>query len=151
MKSITHFVSVLVLSAIFVVPVITSAQTQIYSDSSGNFQYSNPNFSISFGNANAFLCGPSSICKVATTILFIINSVLVPVLFAVAFIVFLYGIVLKYIFSHGDPTKVSEGHKILLWGLLAFVIMISLWGLVNVVANTFGLGGYAAPAIPRSY
>ena len=151
MKSITRYASVFAISAMLVVPSLAFAATQVYSDSSGNFQYSNPNFSISFGNSNAFLCGPSSICKIATTILFVINSVLVPLLFAVAFIVFLYGIVLKYIFSHGDPTKVAEGHKILLWGLLAFVIMISLWGLVNVVANTFGLGGYAAPAIPRSY
>lgn len=146
------FVTVLALSAVLIVPSLASAQTQIYSDSSGNFQYSSPNFSIGFGSGSgAFMCGASNICRVASTILYIINNVLVPVLFAVAFIAFLWGIVSKYIFSHGDPAKVAEGHKLILWGIIAFVVMISLWGLVNVVANTFGLYGISAPPTPRSY
>src|SRR5512146_1132355 len=105
----------------------------------------NITFGVSFGNGCV-----TSICSVASTILYIINYVLVPVLFAIAFIVFLYGIAAKYIFSHGDPIKVGEGHRLILWGIIAFVVMISLWGLVNVVANTFGLGGYYAPPTPSS-
>jgi hypothetical protein len=97
------------------------------------------------------MCGASNICQVASTILYIINYVLVPVLFALAFIVFLWGIVVKYIFSAGDAEKVKEGHKLILWGLIGFVVMISLWGLVNVIANTFGLYGVSAPPTPRSY
>ena len=92
----------------------------------------------------------SNICYVASTIINMINNVLVPVLFAIAFIVFLYGIARAYIFSGGDPGKVAEGHKLLLWGLVAFVVMISVWGLVNVVANTFGLQGAYAPLLPSS-
>ena len=93
----------------------------------------------------------SSICGIANTILYTINYVLVPVLFAVAFLVFLYGIARAYIFSGGDPIKVKEGHHLLLWGLVAFAVMISIWGLVNIVANTFGLGGFYAPSLPLSY
>ncbi len=151
MKSTARLASILVASIMLTVPIMAVAQTSVYSDSSGNFQYTSNNFSISFGSGGAFMCGTSNICRVASTILYIINNVLVPVLFAIAFIVFLYGIVLKYIFSAGDPAKVSEGHKLLLWGIIAFVIMISLWGLVNVVANTFGLYGVSAPPTPRSY
>ncbi|MFA6278477.1 MAG: hypothetical protein WC638_00070 [Candidatus Paceibacterota bacterium] len=91
------------------------------------------------------------ICWLGGMILNIINSVLVPVLFAIAFIVFLYGIAKAYIFSYGDTTKVAEGHHLVLWGIVAFAIMISIWGLVNVVANTFGLSGYYAPPLPTSY
>lgn len=94
-------------------------------------------------------CG-NTICLVGQNILYIINNILVPVLFALAFIVFLYGIALKYIFSGGDPGKVAEGHKLLLWGIIGFVVMISIWGIVNVVANSFGLGGAFAPAPPTS-
>ena len=156
MKTFTRFATVLATSAILIAPSIAFAQTQIYSDSSGNFMYNSPNFSIGFGSGagmmgGQFACGASNICRVASTILYIINYVLVPVLFALAFIVFLYGIVSKYIFSHGDETKVAEGHKLILWGIVAFVVMISLWGLVNVVANTFGLYGISAPPTPRSY
>jgi|SRR3989344_1343486 len=84
----------------------------------------------------------------ATVIINAINFILVPVLFAVAFIVFLYGVALKYIFSHGDAAKVSEGHKIILWGLIGFVVMLSIWGLVNLLGNTLGLGGLARPVYP---
>jgi len=93
----------------------------------------------------------ATICGVGRTVLYIINNILVPVLFAVAFIVFLYGIADAYIFSKGDAAKVAEGHKLILWGIIAFVVMISLWGLVNVVSNTFGLSGYDAPPLPTSY
>lgn len=148
-----RLVSVLAISAAFITPSLAFAQTSVYSDSSGNFQYSSPGFSIGWGTGvgGAFMCGASNICQVASTILYIINYVLVPVLFALAFIVFLYGIVVKYIFSAGDAEKVKDGHKLILWGLIAFVVMISLWGLVNVIANTFGLYGVSAPPTPRSY
>lgn len=91
------------------------------------------------------------ISSVADTILYIINGILVPVLFALAFIVFLYGVAKTYIFSVGDESGVKEGHQLILWGIVGFVVMISLWGLVNVVANTFGLGGSSAPQPPQSF
>ena len=104
------------------------------------------------GVGPVFLGGcSSSICGIANTILYLINYVAVPLLFAISFIVFLYGIAKAYIFSHGDPEKVKEGHHLLLWGLIAFAVMISIWGIVNVVANTFDLGGYYAPPLPMSY
>ena len=105
-------------------------------------------FSLTISSGNT--CA-GSICSIASTILYLINSVAVPVLFAIAFIVFLYGIAKAYIFSGGDPGEVAEGHKLVLWGIIGFVVMISLWGLVNVVSNTLGLGGYSAPPLPNSY
>lgn len=103
-----------------------------------------------FGVGSFGSCTGNIACA-ANTILYIINGILVPVLFAVAFIVFLYGIARSYIFSRGDVEEVKKGHTLILWGLIAFAVMISVWGLVNVVANTFGLGGYYAPQTPVSY
>jgi hypothetical protein len=157
MKSITRFATILAVSAVLAIPLLASAQTSIYTNSNGAFNVTSagPNGYFSFGNTGGmggpFMCGASNICQVASTILYIINYVLVPVLFALAFIVFLWGIVVKYIFSAGDAEKVKEGHKLILWGLIGFVVMISLWGLVNVIANTFGLYGVSAPPTPRSY
>lgn len=91
------------------------------------------------------------ICSVASNIVYLINSVLVPLLFAVAFLMFLYGVAKTYIFSHGESGEIETGHKIILWGVIGFVVMLSLWGLVNVVANTFGLTGISAPPLPTSY
>lgn len=101
----------------------------------------------SFGNGGGCVTG---ICFVANTIIFIINGVLVPVLFSIAFIVFLYGVAQAYIFNGGNEDARKRGHQIILWGLIGFAVMISIWGLVNVVANTFGLAGFAAPPLPSS-
>jgi len=87
---------------------------------------------------------------VAQNLIGIINGVLVPLIFAVAFIVFIYGVTKAYIFSTGDSAGVEEGHKLILWGIIGFVVMVSLWGLVNVVANTFGLVRIYAPPLPFS-
>lgn len=112
--------------------------------------------SMFFSNGTIFGMGgyggacTGSIACTAQTIIYIINGVLVPVLFAIAFIVFLYGIAKAYIFSAGDPEEVKKGHKLLLWGIIAFAVMISIWGLVNVVASTFGLNGVYAPPPPYS-
>lgn len=116
------------LFAAFLVPVLAQAQYYI-------------------GN-NIYV--PRDIFSVRSTILYIINGILVPVLFAVAFIVFLYGVARTYIFSVGDEEAVKTGHKLILWGLIGFVVMISLWGLVNIVSNTFGLAGAPVPPPPRS-
>ncbi|MBU6388677.1 hypothetical protein KGQ72_02305 [Patescibacteria group bacterium] len=140
MKSLT---CIALVSAALLVPVLALADstTVIVGSNTGGF------LGVSWGTG---LC-TSNICGVANTVLYLINNVLVPVLFALAFIVFLWGIAKAYIFSGGDPEEVSRGHRLLLWGIIAFVVMISIWGLVNVVANTFGLAGSYAPPTPKSY
>lgn len=90
------------------------------------------------------------ICWLGNLVLFTINSILVPVLFAISFVVFLWGIAKSYII-HGDtPAEVEKGHKLIMWGIIGFVVMVSIWGLVNVVADTFGLTGFYAPVLPSS-
>src|SRR3989344_948774 len=68
-----------------------------------------------------------------------INNIIVPVVFTLAFIVFIWGVFLKYILAHGDAAKVKQGHQLILWGLIGFAVMLSIWGLVNLVVATFGL------------
>jgi hypothetical protein len=132
--------------ALFGTPAITLAATTVVGGVNSNGGWF---FGIGSGSSAGGCAG--SICSIAATILYLINSVAVPLLFAIAFIVFLYGIAKAYIFSNGEPGAVAEGHKLVLWGIIGFVVMISLWGLVNIVANTFGLGGYSAPPLPTSY
>ena len=152
MKYLTRFTTVLATSVLLSAPSLVFAQTSIYSGPNG-FSFSTPGFSIGVGTGvgGMFACGASNICQTASTILYVINYVLVPVIFALAFIIFLWGVFKAYIWSRGDEAEVEKGHKFVWWGLIGFVIMISLWGLVNVVANTFGLAGYGAPRTPTSY
>ena len=95
-------------------------------------------------------CPQGGICSLALNFLYIINTILVPLLFAIAFLMFLYGVAQAYIFSKGDQEAVQKGHLAILWGIIGFVVMISLWGLVNVVATTFGLQNQSLPSLPQS-
>lgn len=105
----------------------------------------NISFGVSLGNG----CS-GTICALGSEVLYIINSILVPVLFAIAFIVFIYGVFRAYIYSSGDEGEVKKGHQLVLWGVIGFAVMLSLWGLVNIVANTFGLTGESPPMMPNA-
>jgi len=91
---------------------------------------------------------PSALEPYADLILGTINDIIIPVLFALAFIVFLFGVARAYIFSGGDSAKVKEGHMLILWGIIGFAVMLSIWGLVNIVADTFGLDSGIRPTYP---
>ncbi len=69
----------------------------------------------------------------------ILNTVVVPVIFAFAFAAFVWG-VLNYFFLHGgDETKRSEGRQFVFWGILGMVVLFSVWGFVNIVLSTLGI------------
>ena len=165
MKSVARITTLLVM---LVVPVLASAQStgiqgQVeYGQNTpfpGSFnftgwqQFSGGTFMTPgmFGFGGGGFSGGLYVGGLAANIVNIINTVLVPLLFAISFIVFLYGIAKAYIFSSGDEEAVKSGHKILLWGLIGFAIMISIWGLVNVVVTTFGLAQPYGLPFPTSF
>jgi hypothetical protein len=75
----------------------------------------------------------------------VINNILVPVLFAVAFIVFLWGVFKTFILGASDEEAKEAGKNLMLWGLIGFFVMISIWGLVNILTNTVNFGDKAGP------
>lgn len=67
----------------------------------------------------------------------IINPLIILV-FAVAFLIFFWGI-FQFISKAGDGTKREEGKKKILFGLIGMFIMFSAYGLIRVVLGTFGV------------
>lgn len=75
----------------------------------------------------------------------IIAEVLEPLIFLVgglALLYFMWGVG-KYILHGGDAEKRTEGYQMMIYGVIALFIMVSVWGLVAVLQNTFlsGVGG----------
>lgn len=65
----------------------------------------------------------------------IINPIII-ILFAVAFIFFIYG-VFEYLWkSQSDPAKIKEGRSHMGWGLFGMFIMISVFGLFKFLINS---------------
>ncbi|MDO8593345.1 MAG: hypothetical protein Q7R59_00355 [bacterium] len=69
-----------------------------------------------------------------------INNVLVPVLFAIAFIVFLWGAFYTFILGASSEEVKEKGKNLMLWGLIGFFVMVSIWGLVNILTGTVSFG-----------
>lgn len=84
--------------------------------------------------ALAFATG---IPAIITTLTGIINT-LVPFLIAVAVVIFLVGVV-KYVTAGADETKRAEGRNVMIYGIIGLFVMISIWGLVTILNDTFGL------------
>ncbi len=73
-----------------------------------------------------------------------------PLLILAALVLFLFGIVKRFFWSKDDANKAEAG-KYILWGIVALFVMVSVWGLVNVLRGSFNLDNTnipVAPAIP---
>lgn len=80
-----------------------------------------------------------------------INNIIVPVLFAIAFIVFLWGAFQTFIVGSSDPKVKANGTNLMLWGLIGFFVMVSVWGLVNILTGTITFGNNSGPSqVPRA-
>ena len=81
-----------------------------------------------------------------------INNILVPVLFAVAFIVFLWGAFKTFIAGAQSEEIKEDGKNLMLWGLIGFFVMVSIWGLVNILTGTVSFGNTSGPTggVPTS-
>lgn len=75
----------------------------------------------------------------STGIIGLLNTVAVPVIFALAFLVFVWGVVNYLFLSGGDEGKRAEGRQFALWGILGMVVLFSVWGFVNIVLSTLGI------------
>lgn len=80
-------------------------------------------------------------------VLTVVNVYLVPMLIAVAFITFLWGVYKYFIVPDGER---EEGKQFIMYGLIGFVIIVSVWGLVNMVKTTL-IAPTAGNNVPSSY
>lgn len=62
---------------------------------------------------------------------------LILLIFSFGLLVFLWGL-LEFIRSGANPQKHKEGTEHMIWGVLGMFIMVAFWGIIMLIANTFG-------------
>lgn len=70
----------------------------------------------------------------------------IGVLYALAFVAFFWGISL-FIFNTNDDKKRQEGKAWMMWSIIALFVMITVWGLVELLVNTAGISPLIIPRL----
>jgi len=63
-------------------------------------------------------------------------NVAIPVLGSAILLVFMWNSA-RYIFSADNVEEKGRGKALIGWGIVGLFVVFSLWGIVNVIANTF--------------
>jgi hypothetical protein len=69
----------------------------------------------------------------------IINNSVIPILFALATVLFIWGVIKFFFINVDEEAKRAQGKQFMIWGIVALAVMLSMWGLVNVLRNTFNI------------
>ena len=60
-------------------------------------------------------------------------NIALPILVAIALLVFFWGLVKFISRVGGDEKAVEEGRNTMIWGIIALFVMISVWGIIYFV------------------
>jgi len=94
-----------------------------------------------------FASAATDIHDILDTVQGLIETV-IPIVIGIAVLMFLWGIA-QYIVSK-DSEKQAEARNIIIYGVIVLFAMVAIWGLVEVLSETFGIGaGTTVPMAPR--
>ena len=97
-----------------------------------------------FGDINSFIGDVSSF----------INGTLIPLIFAAALLFFIYGMFKYFIMGGDDEDSREKGKQLMLWAVIGFVAMVSIFGVVNLIAGGLGFSSQEniqnIPNVPTS-
>ncbi|NTV44805.1 MAG: hypothetical protein HGA67_03880 [Candidatus Yonathbacteria bacterium] len=67
-------------------------------------------------------------------------DLLIPIVITLAVVIFFFGLALYLVKADDDKEK---GRNIMIYGIITLFVMVAVWGLVEVLANTFdvNIGG----------
>ncbi|MFT7507265.1 MAG: hypothetical protein ACI92I_000408 [Acidimicrobiales bacterium] len=79
-----------------------------------------------------------------------ISSRLVPFVFTLALLVFVYGMYKYFILGGANEADREKGKQLLVWAVMGFVLMVSIWGIVGMLSTGIFGGGVTPPPLPET-
>ncbi len=70
-----------------------------------------------------------------------------PIVVALALVFFFWGLAM-FILSSGDEKK-KEAISVMIYGIIALFVMVSIWGIINVLQTTFNVQAGSDIRAPR--
>lgn len=72
----------------------------------------------------------------------VLNTI-IPIIMTLGLIYFIWGVI-SYTTGKSDDAK-KEGRDRMIYGIIGLFVIVSVWGLVNILQNTFGVSGGGGP------
>jgi hypothetical protein len=104
---------------------------------------------LSFMPALAFAQTAPNLTNLDAIVAFFSRTVraLIPIIFGLAIVYFFWGLI-QYIRSAGDPKAAANGKSIMIYGVIAIAVMISIYGLVAWLQNLLGVSSIGTVTPP---
>lgn len=114
------------------------------------------------GSAAAVLLTPMmALAQIATTggggpfevllrnILNFTNTVLIPFIIGIGFLVFVWGMFKYFIVGGANDDAKEQGKSLMIYATLGFLLIIVFWGVVNLLTESTGLEGDTLDNVPQ--
>ena len=82
------------------------------------------------------------------SILTFANTVLIPFIIGIGFLVFVWGMFQYFIAGGANDEAKEKGKSLMIYATLGFVLIIIFWGVVNLLTQSIGLGGATVANTP---
>lgn len=156
MKNKKTFFSVLILLTVFVfggflndvLGAVVSTPSGLSSTLSNT---SEVNTASTASGSTSFNCAtqkPKNIGELFEYAICILGNVVVPFLISLALVMFIAGIV-KYVANGDNEEKREAGRGLMLFGIVALFVMVSVWGLVKILYSSIFDGEFTTTALPK--
>lgn len=73
-----------------------------------------------------------SLKEFTADIVLLVNNSIVPLIYALAFLFFIIGMV-RFFFLGDSEENRQKGKSFMIWGIITFVVMFSVWGIVRLL------------------
>lgn len=80
----------------------------------------------------------TSFCGLASLILGMLNSAVIPILVTIAIVFFIWGVI-QYVINPNSSEEREKGQQYMIWGIVGLFVILSIWGLVAILTGTFGI------------
>lgn len=115
-------------TALFLMPFLVSAQGGLATTGGGGGQFQ----------------------TLLSNILTFTNTVLIPFIIGIGFLVFVWGMFQFFIAGGANDDAKEKGKSLMIYATLGFVLIIVFWGVINLLTSSTGLDGKTINNVPTT-
>jgi len=93
------------------------------------------------GTGTGLAAGPNAgpLQSLLSNILVFTNTVLIPFIIGIGFLVFVWGMFQYFIAGGANDEAKEKGKSLMIYATLGFLLIIVFWGVIQLLANSTGL------------